>query len=55
MPCPRTRNRLPAGVPGGIRIATRFPSSVRTLIFVPNVACAMLSGTGATRSSPSRR
>ena len=32
-----------------------FPSSVRTLILVPSVACAMLSGTVAITSSPSRR
>jgi hypothetical protein len=54
MPWPRTRNRLPDAVPAGIRIATRFFSSVVTLIFEPNVACAMLIGTVAMRSSPSR-
>src|SRR6185503_5241536 len=55
IPCPGTRSRFPLGVPGGIRIVTFFPSSVFTLIFEPNVACAMLIFTGATTSSPSRR
>ena len=46
--------RRPDAVPAGMRIATRFLSSVVTLIFEPNVACAMLMGTVAIRSSPSR-
>ena len=54
IPCQRTRNRFPDAVPAGILIATFVPSSVFTLTREPSVACAMLIGTGAMRSSPSR-
>src|SRR5215208_1757084 len=55
IPWPRTRKRFPAGVPGGILSATFLSSSVFTLMREPSVAWAMLIGTVATTSSPSRR
>ena len=48
------RNRRPGWVPGGIFRTTLRPCSVPTLMRVPSIACATLTGTVQCTFSPSR-